>query len=229
MSKKICIAIDGHSSTGKSTVAKQLAKKFNYIYVDTGAMYRAVTFFAMKNKCFNENNLNESCLGSKLDEIHIEFKQENSSRLGEVYLNGENVEAFIRSMEVSNKVSQVAKLEEVRKKLVEIQQQMGKKKGIVMDGRDIGTVVFPDAELKLFMTASAHIRAKRRFNEIKINQPEVSFDEVLANVKERDEIDSNRRHSPLKMADDAIKIDNSNLSEDEQLKKIVQLVQEKID
>ena len=229
MSKKICIAIDGHSSTGKSTVAKQLAKKFNYIYVDTGAMYRAVTFFAMKNKCFNENNLNESCLGSKLDEIHIEFKQENSSRLGEVYLNGENVEAFIRSMEVSNKVSQVAKLEEVRKKLVEIQQQMGKNKGIVMDGRDIGTVVFPDAELKLFMTASAHIRAKRRFNEIKINQPEVSFDEVLANVKERDEIDSNRRHSPLKMADDAIKIDNSNLSENEQLKKIVQLVQEKID
>lgn len=225
MSKKITIAIDGHSSTGKSTVAKQLAKHFNYIYVDTGAMYRAVTYFAMQSGCFDDNELNESCLLSKLSQVQIEFKKDANQEQGEVFLNDKNVEDSIRNMEVSSKVSSVAKLPEVREKLVEIQQEMGKNKGIVMDGRDIGTVVFPDAELKLFMTASAKIRAERRYNEIKDKHPDVKFEEVLANVKERDEIDSNRTHSPLKMANDAVKIDNSNLSRQEQFDKIVELAE----
>lgn len=224
MSKKITIAIDGHSSTGKSTVAKQLAKHFNYIYVDTGAMYRAVTYFAIQSGCFDDNELNESCLLSKLSQVQIEFKKDANQEQGEVFLNGKNVEDSIRNMEVSSKVSSVAKLPEVREKLVEIQQKMGQNKGIVMDGRDIGTVVFPDAELKLFMTASAKIRAERRYNEIKDKQPDVSFEEVFNNVKERDEIDSNRTHSPLKMADDAVKIDNSSLNQEEQFKIIIELV-----
>lgn len=225
MPKTIIIAIDGHSSTGKSTVAKQLAKHFNYIYVDTGAMYRAVTYFAMQSGCFNTNKLNEDCLLSKLDTVQIEFKKQAEQAQGEVYLNQENVENHIRDMEVSSRVSSVAKLPEVREKLVEIQQEMGKNKGIVMDGRDIGTVVFPEAELKIFMTASAKIRAERRYSELKEKEANVSFDEVLANVKERDEIDSNRTHSPLKMADDAIKVDNSHLSHQEQFDKIVELAE----
>jgi cytidylate kinase len=228
MNKKICIAIDGHSSTGKSTVAKQLATKLNYIYVDTGAMYRAVTLFAIQNGCFKDQELNEACLLSKLHQINLTFKQNADAPLGEIYLNEQNVEKFIRSMEVSNKVSQVATLPDVRKKLVEIQQKMGENKGIVMDGRDIGTVVFPKAELKLFMTASAKIRAERRYQEIKKNQPSVSFEEVLANVQKRDQIDSTRTHSPLKMADDAIKIDNSDLTPKEQFEKIMSLVQQKL-
>ncbi|GGE31290.1 (d)CMP kinase [Psychroflexus planctonicus] len=228
MTKKISIAIDGHSSTGKSTVAKQLAKKLNYIYVDTGAMYRAVTYFALQSGCFNDVELNEECLLSKLNSVDIEFRKQANQEQGEVYLNNKNVEEYIRDMQVSSRVSTVAKLPEVRKKLVEIQQKMGENKGIVMDGRDIGTVVFPDAELKIFMTASAKIRAERRYNELKEKEANVSFEEVLANVKERDEIDSNRTHSPLKMADDAIKIDNSNLSPTEQFDQIMKLVEEKI-
>lgn len=228
MTKKISIAIDGHSSTGKSTVAKQLAKKLNYIYVDTGAMYRAVTYFALQSGCFNDVELNEECLLSKLNNVDIEFRKQANQEQGEVYLNNKNVEEYIRDMQVSSRVSSVAKLPEVRKKLVEIQQKMGENKGIVMDGRDIGTVVFPDAELKIFMTASAKIRAERRYNELEEKEANVSFEEVLANVKERDEIDSNRTHSPLKMADDAIKIDNSNLTPKEQFDQIMKLVEEKI-
>jgi cytidylate kinase len=229
MSKKIIIAIDGHSSTGKSTVAKQLAKKFDYIYVDTGAMYRAVTYFAMQTGCFSNSQLDEKRLLSKLNDVHIEFKKRQDQDQGSVYLNKVNVEEHIRDMDVSSRVSYVAKLPEVRSKLVEIQQEMGKYKGIVMDGRDIGTVVFPDAELKLFMTASAKTRAERRYKELKEKQPDVSFDEILKNVQERDEIDSNRTHSPLKMADDSIKIDNSDLTPEEQFNKIVELAEAKME
>lgn len=228
MNKQITIAIDGHSSTGKSTVAKQLAKKLDYIYVDTGAMYRAITYYAMQSGCFEDNQLNENCLLSQLDDIQIQFKKESNQSLPAVYLNGQNVEAFIRGMEVSSKVSSVATLADVRKKLVQIQQQLGKNKGIVMDGRDIGTVVFPDAELKLFMTATAKTRAQRRYKELKKTQPQISFDEVLQNVQQRDETDSNRTHSPLKMANDAIKIDNTNLTEEEQFQLITNLVEDKL-
>lgn len=228
MNKQITIAIDGHSSTGKSTVAKQLAKKLDYIYVDTGAMYRAITYYAMQSGCFEDNQLIENCLLSQLDDIQIQFKKESNQSLPAVYLNGQNVEAFIRGMEVSSKVSSVATLADVRKKLVQIQQQLGKNKGIVMDGRDIGTVVFPDAELKLFMTASAKTRAERRYKELKKTQPQISFDEVLQNVQQRDETDSNRTHSPLKMANDAIKIDNTNLTEEEQFQLITNLVEDKL-
>lgn len=228
MNKKITIAIDGHSSTGKSTVAKQLARKLGYIYVDTGAMYRAITYYAITSNCFEEEVLNEKCLLSKLEDIHIEFKKEAKDDQAHVYLNGHSIENRIRGMEVSSKVSSVAQLPEVRKKLVEIQQRMGENKGIVMDGRDIGTVVFPEANLKLFMTASAEIRAKRRFNELKKTLPTISYKEVYNNVQERDEMDSNRTHSPLKMAEDAIKIDNSNLSQEEQFQMIIDLVDEKL-
>lgn len=227
MSNKIIIAIDGHSSTGKSTVAKQLAQRLNYIYVDTGAMYRAVTYFALLQNCFEKEELNQNCLLQKLAEIHIAFKKMPHQAEATVYLNGENVEQHIRTMEVSSRVSHVAKLPQVREKLVEIQQQMGKNKGIVMDGRDIGTVVFPDAELKLFMTASAEIRAKRRYEELLLSNPSINYQDVLKNVKERDEMDSNRTHSPLMMAKDAIKIDNSSLSKEEQFQKILALVKER--
>lgn len=228
MNKKITIAIDGHSSTGKSTVAKQLAKEFNYIYVDTGAMYRAVTYFAMESDCFKNEILSKECLYAKLDEVQIQFKKEDNQQQAAVFLNGRNVEPYIRGMEVSSKVSSVAQLAKVREKLVEIQQQMGKNKGIVMDGRDIGTVVFPNADVKLFMTASADIRAKRRYDELKKTQPEIDYENVYQNVVQRDEMDSNRAHSPLKMADDAIKIDNSNLTEKQQLKLIINLINSKL-
>ncbi len=221
--KKITIAVDGHSSTGKSTLAKQLAKRLDFIYVDTGAMYRAVTYFALQHDFFAAQKLNQEKLIQQLDDMAISFQLNEKNKQSEVHLNQINVEKHIRKMEVSERVSSVAQLPEVRNKLVNIQQELGKKGGIVMDGRDIGTVVFPKAELKLFMTANAQIRAQRRFEELTQKGDEISFEQVYKNLKERDEIDSNRTHSPLKQADDAVLIDNSNLSLNEQFQMILAL------
>ncbi|WP_142786231.1 (d)CMP kinase [Changchengzhania lutea] len=221
---KITIAIDGFSSTGKSTVAKQLAKHLGYVYVDTGAMYRAVTFYAMKNGLIDNTDFNAEALVYQLPNIELSFKFNKALGFAEVYLNGVNVEKEIRTLEVSSFVSQVSTISEVRLKLVEQQQKMVKDKGIVMDGRDIGTVVFPKAELKLFMTASAATRAERRYQELTERGDTVSYNAVLQNVKERDYMDSTRKDSPLVKADDAIEIDNSNMTLDEQFKKILQLV-----
>lgn len=226
--KKITIAIDGHSSTGKSTIAKELAKHLNYIYVDSGAMYRAVTLYAMQNGFIDNKHFNVSDLLPHLNKINLEFKFNKDLGFAEVFLNGANVENEIRMMQVSNLVSKVSALPEVRQQLVKQQYQMGKNKGIVMDGRDIGTVVFPDAELKLFITANAEVRAQRRFDELKSKGEKVSFNDVLSNVKERDYIDSNRETSPLVKADDAIEIDNSNLTKKQQIKKILDLVNAKL-
>jgi cytidylate kinase len=223
---KITIAIDGFSSTGKSTVAKQLAKHLGYVYVDTGAMYRAVTYYAMQNGLIQKDDFNVEALIYQLDKIKINFKFNKSLGFAEVYLNGVNIEKAIRTLEVSSFVSKVAAISEVRKQLVkqQQQQQMRKDKGVVMDGRDIGTVVFPDAELKLFMTASAETRAKRRFDELIERGDKVTYEAVLANVQERDYLDSSRKDSPLVKAKDAIEIDNSNLSLQQQFDKVLQLV-----
>ncbi|MBD0832805.1 (d)CMP kinase [Aestuariibaculum sediminum] len=228
MTNKITIAIDGFSSTGKSTVAKQLAKHLGYVYVDTGAMYRAVTYFAMEQGFVSSEIFNKSDLIAKLPEINISFKFNQQLGFAEVYLNNENIEKAIRSLDVSNLVSKVAAVSEVRKKLVEQQQKLGKDKGVVMDGRDIGTVVFPDAELKLFMTASAETRAERRFKELIGRGDNVSYQAVLKNVQERDYIDTHREDSPLVKAHDAIEIDNSNMSLEEQFQVILKLVNNKI-
>ncbi len=221
--KKIIIAIDGFSSTGKSTIAKQVAKKLNYIYVDTGAMYRAVTYFALENDFIGDGFFNSEGLVNRLNAINITFKFNEELGFAEVYLNGENIEASIRTLEVSRYVSPVATLSEVRRKLVEQQQIMGKDRGIVMDGRDIGTVVFPDAELKIFMNASAETRAKRRYKELLERGHNLSYDDVLENVTTRDHIDSTREDSPLLKADDAIEIDNSDLTIEDQLDTILNL------
>ncbi|NND61840.1 MAG: (d)CMP kinase, partial [Flavobacteriaceae bacterium] len=201
--RKITIAIDGHSSTGKSTVAKQLADYLDYIYVDSGAMYRAVTLFALRKGFISESHFDKESLINSINEIELHF-QKNANDKADIYLNGENVEKQIRTLEVSEFVSPIATVSEVRKKLVEQQQQMGREGGIVMDGRDIGTVVFPDADLKIFMTASAQVRAERRYKELIDRGDSITFDVVLENVTERDEIDSNRADSPLKVAKDAI-------------------------
>ena len=224
--KKITIAIDGFSSTGKSTLAKQLAKQLEYVYVDTGAMYRAVAFFAMQNKLIAADSFNKKALIEALPNIQLEFKFNPNLGFAEMYLNGENVETQIRTIEVSNYVSRVAEVSEVRSKLVEQQQEMGKNKAIVMDGRDIGTVVFPDAELKIFMTASAETRAQRRFDELQQKGDTVSYEDVLKNVVERDYIDTHREDSPLVIADDAIEIDNSYLTREEQFAAVLELVNE---
>lgn len=221
--KKIIIAIDGHSSTGKSTVAKQLAKALGYIYVDTGAMYRAVSLYAMRMGYIGESHFDEEELEKSLPEIDIKFAVNSKTGLVEVLLNGEAVEQEIRSLKVSKHVSKIAAVSKVRKKLVEQQQKMGIEKGIVMDGRDIGTVVFPDAELKLFMTATAKDRAERRYTELKERGENVTYEDVLKNVVNRDHIDSTRKDSPLKKAEDAIKIDNSNLTLEQQFEQILKL------
>lgn len=221
---KITIAIDGFSSTGKSTVAKQLAKTLGYVYVDTGAMYRAVTFYAMQNGLISADDFNSEALIYQLPKINISFKFNETLGFAEVYLNSINIEKEVRTLKVSSFVSKVAAISEVRQKLVEQQQRLGQDKGVVMDGRDIGTVVFPKAELKLFMTASAKNRAERRYKELIERGDKVAYEDVLHNVQERDFIDSNREDSPLVKAKDAIEIDNSNMTLDEQFNKILQLV-----
>ena len=224
--KNITIAIDGFSSTGKSTLAKQLANQLGYIYVDTGAMYRAVTLFAMQNGYITADFFDKETLINSLSSIKLHFKFNPDLGFAEMYLNEVSVETEIRTIEVSSFVSKVAEVSEVRAKLVEQQKEMGKDKGIVMDGRDIGTVVFPDAELKIFMTASASTRAKRRYDELVAKGDAVTYDEVLKNVEERDYIDTNREDSPLVMATDAIEIDNSYLSREEQFAQVLELVNE---
>jgi cytidylate kinase len=224
--KKITIAIDGFSSTGKSTLAKQLANHLGYIYVDTGAMYRAVTLFAMQNGYISADFFDKQILINSLPNIKLQFKFNADLGFAEMFLNDVNVETEIRTIEVSCFVSKVAEVSEVRAKLVEQQKKMGKDKVIVMDGRDIGTVVFPDAELKIFMTASASTRAKRRYDELVKKGDTVSFDAVLANVEERDYIDTHRKDSPLVMAEDAIEIDNSHLNREEQFELVLELVNE---
>lgn len=214
--KKITIAIDGYSSCGKSTMAKDLAREVGYIYIDSGAMYRAVTLYCLENQLFTEEGIDTTKLEAALPDIHISFQLNPDTQRPMTFLNGENVEDRIRTMEVSSHVSPVAALPFVREALVKQQQDMGKEKGIVMDGRDIGTAVFPEAELKIFVVASAEIRAQRRYNELKAKGQEASYDEILANVKERDYIDQNREVSPLRQADDAILLDNSNLTIGEQ-------------
>jgi cytidylate kinase len=225
---KITIAIDGFSSTGKSTVAKQLAKALGYVYVDSGAMYRAVALYAMQNGCIDSAYFDKESLIAQLDQISISFKYNENLGFAEVYLNGKNIETQIRTLEVSQFVSQVATVSEVRELLVKQQQTFGKDKGVVMDGRDIGTVVFPDAELKLFMTASAEKRAQRRYDELIERGDDVSYDEVLKNVQSRDHIDSTREDSPLTMAEGSIKLDNSNMTLEEQFEFVLKHSEEKI-
>lgn len=226
--RKITIAIDGYSSCGKSTMAKDLAREIGYIYVDTGAMYRSVTLFAMRNNLFNEDgSIKTDELKSRMNEINISFKLNSETGRPDTYLNGELVEKEIRSMDVSARVSKIAALPFVREALVAQQQAMGKEKGIIMDGRDIGTVVFPDAELKIFVTASAEVRAQRRYDELKAKGMPANFDDILKNVKERDYIDSHRETSPLRKADDALELDNSHMTIEEQKAWLMARYQEK--
>ncbi|MDX1720706.1 MAG: (d)CMP kinase [Salegentibacter mishustinae] len=229
MSKKITIAIDGYSSTGKSTVAKQLAAELGYVYVDTGAMYRAVTLYLMRKMLVSGTHFDEEAILRHLPFINISFVFNEEVGYGEVHLNNENVEKEIRLMEVSQQVSKVAAVPDVRKMLVKIQQEIGKNKAVVMDGRDIGTVVFPDADLKLFMTASTEKRAERRYDELKGRGDEVKYEDVLANVKERDYLDTTREDSPLVKAEDAIEIDNSDMNLEEQFEKVLKLAKDKIE
>jgi CMP/dCMP kinase len=222
--KKITIAIDGFSSTGKSTLAKELANKLGYVYVDTGAMYRAVTYYAMQNGYINAEFFDKETLINSLSSIRLHFQFNPELGFAEMYLNNVNVEKEIRTLEVSKFVSKIAEVSEVRSKLVEQQKEMGKDKGIVMDGRDIGTVVFPDAELKIFMTASPETRAQRRFDEMQSKGQDVAYEEILINVQERDYIDTHREDSPLVIADDAIEIDNSYLNRKEQYEIVLDLI-----
>jgi cytidylate kinase len=214
--KKIIIALDGHSSCGKSTMAKALAKKIGYIYVDTGAMYRTVTLFALRNNIFNGTEVDAARLEALLPEVSVSFVLDPETNLPLACLNGEVVEREIRTMEVSSRVSPIAALPFVRTMLTKMQQQMGEAKGIVMDGRDIGTAVFPQAELKIFVTASAEVRAQRRYDELTAKGESVTFEEILKNVQERDYIDSHREVAPLKQAEDALVLDNSNMTREEQ-------------
>lgn len=215
--KKIVIAIDGHSSCGKSTLAKSLARELGYIYIDSGAMYRVVTLHALRNGWITDGQPDKKKITEGLKEIKITFEWDKTTEKNTTFLNGENVEDEIRQLEVSQNVSPLSTIAEVRTEMVKQQRENGKNKGIVMDGRDIGTVVFPDAELKIFMTASPEIRAQRRYLELKEKGEEVAFDEILNNVEERDSIDSTRETSPLKKAGDALVLDNSFLSREEQL------------
>ncbi|MDR0733231.1 MAG: (d)CMP kinase [Dysgonamonadaceae bacterium] len=214
--KKITIAVDGYSSCGKSTMAKYLAKTVKYNYIDSGAMYRAVTLYAIKNSLFKGDYPDETALKKQINQIHIDFRHNKTKGKSDTYLNGENVEKEIRSMEVADKVSLIAAIGFVREALVRQQQEMGKNRGIVMDGRDIGTVVFPDAELKIFVTARPEVRARRRLAELTAKGENATFEEVLKNLTKRDRIDATRKDSPLRQADDAAVIDNSDLTIGEQ-------------
>lgn len=215
--QKIIIAIDGHSSCGKSTVAKEVARKLNYIFIDSGAMYRAVTLYCLRHNLINNGIVDIPELRNNLDKIKVSFMFNTETNHNDIWLNGENVEQEIRLLTVSQNVSPVAAVAEVRHLLVALQQEMGKSKGIVMDGRDIGTVVFPEAELKIFMTAQPDVRAKRRFDELTAKGEKVSYDEIKANIIERDRYDETREESPLRKADDAIILDNSYMTRKEQL------------
>ncbi len=210
--RKIVIAIDGYASCGKSTMAKELARKIGYIYIDSGAMYRAVTLYCLRNDFFDGDTLRTDDLLQHLDEIEVSFVLNSETGRPETLLNGKNVEQEIRTLAVSEKVSIVAAVGFVRRKLVALQQALGKNKGIVMDGRDIGTVVFPDAELKIFLTAAPEVRARRRLAEMQAKGQTASYEEILRNVKERDRIDETREVDPLRRADDALLLDNSNLT-----------------
>lgn len=225
---KIVVAIDGHSSCGKSTIAKAVAVRFKYIFIDSGAMYRAVTLYALRHKLIVDGKVEYEELIEALPQIKIEFKYNPAQQKSDMYLNGENVEEEIRQLPVSQNVSPVAAIAEVRAAMVRLQREMGKNKGIVMDGRDIGTVVFPNAELKLFVTASAEIRAQRRFDELTAKGETVSYTEILQNVQERDHIDSTREASPLRKADDALVLDNSNMTREEQLVWVIERVAERL-
>ena len=218
---KINIAIDGFSSCGKSTLARQLARQIGYIYVDSGAMYRAVTLFAMQEGFFTDMDLNERQLIDTLGQVDVRLSYDSNTQSQITFLNGENVEEEIRKMPVSQRVSQVAVVKKVRERMVFLQQQMALDKGVVMDGRDIGTVVMPNAELKIFMTASPEVRAQRRLDELAAKGEEVSFDEVIENLKHRDHIDQTRVESPLRQAEDARVLDNSNITREEQLEMVI--------
>lgn len=214
--KKITIAIDGHSSCGKSTMAKDLARRIGYVYIDTGAMYRAVTLFAMCHNLIANGQVDAAKLQEEMGNIHISLRLNPETQRPDTYLNGECVEREIRTMEVSRHVSLIAALPFVRSAMVEMQREMGKEKGVVMDGRDIGTVVFPHAELKIFVTASAEVRAQRRYDELTAKGEKCNYEEILENVKERDHIDSTRETSPLRQAEDAIVLDNTHMTIPEQ-------------
>lgn len=214
--KKITIAIDGHSSCGKSTMAKDLAREIGYIYIDSGAMYRAVTYYCLQHDLFTKDSVKLDELQAAMSNIHISFKFNEQTGRPDTYLNGKCIEDEIRGMAVSSRVSLIATIGFVREAMVSLQQEMGKEKGIVMDGRDIGTTVFPDAELKIFVTASAEVRAQRRYDELRAKGDVASYESILENVKERDRIDSSRAVSPLRKANDAIELDNSQLTIPEQ-------------
>ena len=228
--KKITIAIDGFSSCGKSTMAKDLAKKLGYVYVDTGAMYRTVTLYAMRNGLFNaDGSVKTADLERQMNKINITFKLNKTTERPDTYLNNELVENDIRTLEVSNHVSQIAAVPFIREAMVAQQQRMGKDKGVVMDGRDIGTTVFPEAELKVFVTASAEVRAQRRYDELKEKGMPADFNDILKNVQERDYIDSHREVSPLRKAPDAIELDNSHMTIAEQSAWLMEQVEQKIE
>lgn len=224
MAAKIIIAIDGYSSCGKSTLAKQLAARLGYKFIDSGAMYRAITLYFLRQSVDWQNN---EAVTQALENIQLSFENNEGTGRSEIHLNGENVETYIRDMIVAEKVSEVAAIKDVRTFAVAQQHKMGAKKGIVMDGRDIGTVVFPNAELKIFMTADPEIRVKRRFEELYATNPSVSIEDVMHNLQLRDYIDSNREESPLRKADDAVVLDNSNLTREEQLERVLEWVAER--
>lgn len=226
--KKLTIAIDGHASTGKSSIAKEIAIKYGYIYINSGSMYRAVTLFAIENKLLGVLNDNIDLFIEKLKDISINFRFNQNNLISEIFLNNRNVEKEIGSLEVSNYVSKVAAIPEIRKEMVKLQRNIDRRKGVVMDGRDIGSVVFPNADIKLFLTASDTVRANRRFEEMINNGLSVSYDDILNNLRNRDKLDSSRSDSPLIIEKDAIVIDNSNMSIDEQIKQIKQLIDRKI-
>jgi CMP/dCMP kinase len=226
LNKQIVIAVDGHSSCGKSTFAKLIAEKLGYIYIDSGAMYRTVALYALQNNFIVNKQIHTEKLIADLTKIHISFKRNTEGKI-ETYLNNENVEAQIRGVVISDLVSDVSKIKEVRAYLVKLQQKLGKAKAIVMDGRDIGTVVFLDADIKIFMTANAQVRAQRRFDELTAKGVEVSFEEIKKNVIDRDFNDMNRKESPLKQADDAIVLDNSYMTVNEQMKWFIDLLRER--
>ena len=224
--KKILIAVDGYSSTGKSTTAKAVAKALGYVYIDTGAMYRGVTYLALEKGLVSTQGVEIKPLMKALRHSKFNFVYNPALGFSELYLDGKNIEDNIRSIDVANWVSEIAKQPEVRTFLVNLQRKMGEEKGVVMDGRDIGTVVFPEAELKIFMTASEEVRAQRRFKELQTKGEKVSFEEVLANIKHRDHVDTTRKESPLRKADDAITIDNTHLTIEEQVDKILSILKD---